>query len=311
MQFGKTAVVDLGTNTFHLLIAKGTSKNFKIIYDEKIPVMIGRGGINKHFITKDAQERAFTTLFAFRKKIEHENITNVYVTATSAIRNAENGRDLVNKFKDIIGYDVNVISGQKEAELIYLGVNCALNIGEQNALIMDIGGGSVEFIICNCKQIIWKQSFEIGAQRMMDLYHKNDPIKQSEIDNIYSYLNKELQTLIKAMDINNPKTLIGSSGTFDTLSDIYKIKKGIVADLKSSELPLDLTGFMNIYSELLTKNREERLKIPGMIEMRVEMIVVASILIHFVISNHKFNNIRVSSYALKEGVLYKVLESLK
>jgi len=181
-------------------------------------------------------------------------------------------------------------------------------IGPEPALIMDIGGGSVEFIICNHIEVFWMQSFEIGAQRLLDKFHKHDPILERDIEKLDDYLRKELEELKVKMDIYQPHHLIGSSGTFDTLMDINYQEKGVEKpdDIAFS---LSLDDFDSIYNEIIHKTRDERMAIPGMIEMRVDMIVVAVCLIQFLIENNEFIDIKVSTYALKEGLLDAIVSN--
>lgn len=304
---GNIAIIDCGTNTFHLLIATYEDSELHILHREKVAVRIGRGGINSKVIVPDAIERATKTIRQFAEVISKSNISNTYAFATSAFRNATNGEEVRQFIKSSTGIDIRIIDGSKEAELIFWGVNAALNIGEQPALIMDIGGGSVEFIIGSTNNILWKGSFEIGAQRLLDLFHKSDPIKKEELEALEKYLAMNLQTLLEQLNKYRPETLIGSSGTFDTLSDIYCAKEGITTSEGVTEVPLSIEGYYLIHSELVTKTKEERLVIPGMLEMRVDMIVVASSLIKFLLDMHPFKGLRVSTQALKEGVLDRII----
>lgn len=306
----RIAVIDLGTNTFHLLIAEISANGLSVLQKERIAVKIGQGGINKGVITDDAQDRALNALIEFKRQIDNFQIKDVYATATSAIRSAKNGKTLTQKIKDATGIQVTVISGDQEAQYIYEAVKKAVDIGSEISLIMDIGGGSVEFIICNQETIFWKESFEIGAQRLLDLFHYHDPIIPEEIENLNMFLTDHLNNLIRANLEYNPTVLIGSSGSFDTFSDIYKFAYGVVATEESTEVPLSLESFYGIYEDLITKKREERLEIPGMIEMRVDMIVVAAILVNFVLESCHLNQIRVSAFSLKEGVLYHILNNI-
>lgn len=306
----KVAIIDLGTNTFHLLMAEVKDGSFEIFHKEKVPVKIGEGGINESYITQEAHQRAINTILKFKTKIENSGITKIKITATSAIRNAKNRDNLIKDINELIGEKINVLSGDEEADFIYYGVKEALDLGKIPALIMDIGGGSVEFIICEENDVFWKKSFEIGAQRVMDKFHKNDPITAEEIEAINAFFQATLGELISSLDKYNPQVLIGSSGTFETLSEIF-INKNSIEKPIGTELPFDLRGFADIYNEIISRNRVERLSMKGMLEMRVDMIVIACILIHFVLSNHKFKTIRVSSYALKEGVLAELLQSEK
>ena len=282
----------------------------EIFHNEKLPIMLGANGISNGVISKEAMERGIEGVIYFHNKISMHNIKFVYASATSAVRNATNGGQFLEKIKSKTGINVEVISGEREAELIFNGVKSALKIGNENVLVMDIGGGSCEFIIADQQQVFWKRSFEIGAQRLLDLYHKSDPINLEEVKKLHAYLELELNQLIQQMDYYNPTTIIGSSGTFDTLSEMYRVKENIAWNQEEIEQPLTINAFIDIYNEIITKNRKERLEIPGMIEMRVDMIVVASILIHFIIGHHKFQNMRVSSYALKEGIMMDFAKQL-
>ncbi|WP_224995857.1 exopolyphosphatase [Cesiribacter sp. SM1] len=303
----KVAVIDLGTNTFHLLIARIRGQKTELLHREKVAVKIGEGGINARIIIDEAQARAISALKHFSKIIEEHGIREVYATATSAIRNASNSKIITNKIFEETGIQVKVISGEEEAELIYFGVRRAMELGDEKSLIMDIGGGSVEFIIADAQKAYYRQSFEIGAQRLLDLFHHHDPMLPAEVENLEKYLHEKLGPLGKAVKRFRPTTLVGSSGSFDTLSEIYSLENGIERDLVATEFPLTLEACAAIHQELLVKDKAERLLIPGMIPLRVDMIVVASCLIQYVVKQFKLQNIRVSAYALKEGVLGQVI----
>ena len=299
----KIAIIDLGTNTFHLLIAEGDSQGFNITYRERLAVKIGKGGINQGLITEEGLHRALVAMQSFKNTIDQQGILSVYAFGTSAFRNASNGFEIAEKIQSVTGIAVNIISGEEEAEYIYLGAKSALDMGHDYNLVMDIGGGSVEFILANNDQVFWKQSFEIGAQRLLERFQKNDPITASEIEALNDYFDAALLPLFDALEKYPASVLVGSSGTFDTLSDIFCIKHDINKSPEEIETPLSIAGFYEIYEELLVKNRAARMRIPGMIEMRVDMIVVASCLVRYIIEKHPFNRIRVSTYSLKEGVL--------
>lgn len=307
----RIAVIDMGTNTFHLLVADVENGQFETIYREKNAVKIGAMGINQGVITMEAQDRAITALKRFKQITKAENVQKVFATATSAIRNASNGQELTARIKQETDIEVNIISGEEEARLIYYGVGHALKLGDETSLIMDIGGGSIEFIIGTGQEIKWKHSFEIGGQRMIEQFHKHDPIQASEIDHVRSYLDGHLKLLFEKVEKYRPTTLIGSSGTFDTLSDIHRVILGLEKSPDITEFPLTVEGFNEILKDILVKNREDRLAMPGMIELRVDMIVVACILIDFVLKKTGIKNIRVSAYALKEGVLLNTIHNLQ
>ncbi len=302
----RIAIIDLGTNTFHLVVAEFEKHQFTLLHRERQAVKIGMGGINEGIITDAAIERALQALTDFKQIISQYHPENILAFGTSALRNARNGMQVIDHFRDITGIECKIISGEQEAEYIYLGVKSAVNLGKEKSLIVDIGGGSVECIIANDSEIFWKHSFEIGAQRIIEKFQKNDPILETELAEIYLHFEQTLGPLFEMVKAHSPETLVGSSGTFDTLSDIYCIRSGMKQS-DEPETPFNINVFPSIYGELKQKNRTERMLIPGMIEMRVDMIVAACTLIDFILSKHDFKSIRVSSYSLKEGVLASLI----
>jgi exopolyphosphatase/guanosine-5'-triphosphate,3'-diphosphate pyrophosphatase len=306
----KVAILDLGTNTFNLLLVKITPKAYYIFHNEKVPVMIGKGGINQGVLTTEAQERALEALSYYRKIIDAEKISMVYGYATSAFRDAKNGPAFRDLIKEKTGISINIISGEEEASFIYKGVKTAFDIGGDNSLIMDIGGGSVEFIIGNRDKIVWKKSFNIGAQRLLDWFHSVDPMPVEDINKIDDFFDLEMKELAREMDTYKPQCLIGSSGTFDTLSEIYQHQVNRFTKGDETELPLTPEGFEKIHQQIIHLNKEERLKIPGMIAMRVDMIVVASCLVKYIMDHFNINTIRVSAHSLKEGMISVIREEM-
>lgn len=303
----RVAIIDMGTNTFHLLMAELGVGEFTITYREKVPVKIGMGGINQGYITDEAIDRALTTMRSFNNTVKEAGVEKVMAFGTSAMRNARNGEAVAKKIENETGIKTQLISGLKEAEYIYKGTRAAIKMGSEKCLIMDIGGGSVEFIIGNEQEIVWSHSFEIGGQRLLERFQKHDHIQLNEIENLFLFFSQELQPLMEALIVHKPNLLIGSSGTFDTLSDIYCMRNDIPLK-ETPETPFTIQAFDEIYEELLAKDRAARMQIAGMIEMRVDMIVVACCLIKFLLTQHSFKQIRVSSYSLKEGVLASLLE---
>lgn len=307
----RIAIIDLGTNTFHLFIVEISNGKVKTLYKEKIAVKIGKNGISKGRISSAAAKRAVHTLNVFKTVTQQFHVDRVTGVATSAIRSAKNGQALLTKIKEQTGFEIEMISGEREAELIFIGAKGAVKFTNTPQLVMDIGGGSVEFIIGNVSEILWKQSYEIGAQRLLDKFHDLEPIPSDQIEKMNSWLLDELESLIGAIHKYQPKGLIGCSGTFDTLVEIHSKENSIERTTEHLTFDLRLNAFQSIYQELITKNKQQRLLIPGMITMRVDMIVVAVCLINFVLTHLKTDSITACAYALKEGVLFNLLSPLE
>lgn len=299
------AILDLGTNTFHILVAEISGAEAKVLHRESTFVKIGKGGISNGFITEEAQQRALNALLHFRSVAEEFSVSHSFATATSAIRSAKNGADFLEKVRTETGFSPQVISGEKEAEWIYRGISGQVEMEKgNNALIMDIGGGSVEFILADHSAILWKQSFEIGAQRLCDQFFQEDPISPSSIIQLESFAENQLQPLWEACQKHSPRFLIGSAGTFDTLRDMATATQ----TAHSQEVYLlSASAYSDLHHQLLVNDSTQRLTIPGMIPERVEMIVVASALLNYVMKRLRLRLIKISAASLKEGVLDRVV----
>jgi exopolyphosphatase/guanosine-5'-triphosphate,3'-diphosphate pyrophosphatase len=304
----KVAVMDLGTNTFHLLIAEGTASSYREIVHEHIAAKLGEGGINKGIIQPAAFERGVNTMKKFQLDIEASHISQVRAIATSALRNAANGQQFIDEVKTQTGINIEIIDGEEEAFYIYKGVKLGGGLSDQTSLIMDIGGGSVEFILGNEDGILWKQSFEIGAARLMDKFHQTDPIPSASINKLHAYLEEHLADLFAEAAKHSIDTLIGSSGAFETFVEVIELQKGNPFELKKVKnytfLPDDLTS---VTDQLITSSHQERKATPGIIPIRIDMIVVASLITRFVMQKLGIDRVCMCSNSLKEGVLAEML----
>ena len=305
----RLALIDMGTNTFHLLIAAvqpGATPHVQV--RTRTAVKLGEGGISDGRIAEAAQARAIKVLRAFREEIDLHGVNehDIQAVATSAVRAARNGSAFLADVFAQTGIRVEVIPGGQEAELIWAGVREAVPLGDDvPSLLMDIGGGSVEFIIANRNSIFWKRSFEIGAQRLLDQFFWRDPIAPAEIASEEAYLTSVLGPLSVAVAQYQPTTLVGASGSFDTFCDLEAARRGEARSMDNpppeTELPLE--AFYHHFAQLKALNHEARLALPGMTPMRADMIVVAGVLIDVVLRRYGLTRLRVSAWALKEGLL--------
>ncbi len=302
----KQAIIDLGTNTFHLIIATKTTSGYQTLFRESRPAKIGMGGINQGFITDEATERALVVLRYFREVIHQYDLdpSQFVALGTSAIRVAQNQAAFIERVRQETGIVIRVISGEQEADYIYRGVRAAGALGEQTALVMDIGGGSVEFVLGNQERVFWKQSFEIGGQRLLERFMREDPIPATSVNRLHTYFREQLLPLANAIHQYEPAMLAGSSGSFDTLVDMWFMhERGHLPDPDQATFSLPVAEFYRSYELLVSRNQDERMRLPGMIELRVDMIVVAVCLIDYVLRTYGIDRIQTSTYSLKEGVL--------
>jgi exopolyphosphatase / guanosine-5'-triphosphate,3'-diphosphate pyrophosphatase len=305
---GLVAVIDLGTNTFHFLIVEGNAADFNEVVHIQEPVKLGEGGINKGFIQPAAFERGIKAMQQFHELILKHNVQQVRAIATSALRSANNGQDFINDVKAQTGIIIEIIDGNTEAEYIYKGIKAAGCLSKQNSLIVDIGGGSVEFIICNIEKVFWKQSFEIGVARLMDRFHRADPIPPESITALNFYLEDSLKDLFAAASNYTMENIIGSSGVFETYAGLIELDKGNQFDLKKTKhYTFDDNELLAVIEKLILSSHQERLSTAGIIPIRVDMIITASLLTRFVMEKLEITKVVMSTSSLKEGVLVEMM----
>jgi exopolyphosphatase/guanosine-5'-triphosphate,3'-diphosphate pyrophosphatase len=301
-----TAILDFGTNTFNLLIAERKERGFNILHTSKQPVKLGKGGIQSNRIAPDAKERGFVAIQNHMETIALYDVDEIRAFATSAIRNAANGEKFTEEVYRKFGFRVRVIPGEREAELIYKGVRQAVSFDETNMMILDIGGGSNEFIVCNMNGIVWKHSFELGMARLMELFTLSDPITSEEIRALESYFMEKLTPLFEVVKLAQPHTLIGASGSFDTFHALIRHRMGREEDHMHGR-EISMKAYKKIHQLLLQSTAEQRRTMPGMEPVRVEMIVAATIFVNFVIRSCNISYLHHSEFALKEGVISELV----
>lgn len=307
MKKDKIAVIDLGTNTFNLLIADTEPGRMQEVYFEKIPVKLGKGGIRRGTILPEAQQRALVALRHYRQVCHDYGVREILAFGTAALRGAGNSVTFVEKVRKETGIDIQIISGEEEAALIYTGVIHSLHPAG-NFLIMDIGGGSVEFILASRdKGVLWKHSYPLGVARIIEEFDLSDPITVRDIHTLEAYLDRNLQELWRQTSLYHPLLLAGAAGTFDTLRALAAGLELLPETNKPwQEIPLPV--YRNVHRALLRSDTETRKKMKGMEPFRVEMIVPASVFVNFVLRKTGIPSFCQSFYSLKEGVVFRWME---
>lgn len=307
----RISIIDLGTNTFNLLVAEILAdKQINILHRSKYPVKLGEGGINQNYITKEAQKRAHLAFIEMRQIINSYHTIKTFGFATSAIRTAKNGMDFVKQIHQDFDIEIEVISGNREAELIYYGTREAVGLDDEVVAILDIGGGSNEIIIANSEKIFWKKSYPIGMTRLLEQFRPSDPIKMDELEKIEAFLKDKLSDLIEALKTYSVKTLIGSSGSFSTLRQVILAEEKSEFKADQTHYNIKLEDFNTLHRRFLESTLEERMQMEGMDSARVHLMVIASVFINFLVKESELSVLFQSTYALKEGALFDYLKAL-
>lgn len=302
-----SAIIDLGTNTFNLLVYdRNDLSGLRIIHSEEWPVFLGRGGIEKGMINADAMERGMATLQAFNVVARTYGAERVSGFGTSALRNARNAQVFVERAKTELNIPITVIPGEEEAELILAGVRQAVSFSSKPALVMDIGGGSIEFILATNKALMWKRSFELGATRLRERIPIGDPITVEEEARIAAHLDDRLEPLYAIIDRHEPHVLIGSAGSFDSIAAMISAERSSALVPDQRDMAFSSLEFDALKERLLRMDRTTRMQQPGLPEYRVDTLPYALIAIDRVLSAGGIRDMHWSRYALKEGAAVSV-----
>ena len=294
----RKAVIDLGTNTFNLLIVEILESKIHVLHNEKEGVALGMGGINAQMISPEAFERALNALKRFKGVCENYKVSCIKAIGTSALRDAKNAADFLNSVRCEAGIEIEIVSGSREAELIHKGI-AASHEFDEHALIMDIGGGSTEFISADQSGIQEVISLNIGVSRIFQLFELSDPLNESDVLKIEQWLDGHAATFF---DNRKENVLIGASGSFETFYELIH-NESFPEKNKAVEILID--HLSDILEQIISSTQEERDQNEWIIPIRKKMAPIAAVKTRWVLRKIPATRIFISPYSLKEGVIFE------
>ena len=303
------AAIDIGTNSIHMVVVQinPTLPTFTIIAKEKDTVRLGDRNLKTGELTPEAIERAMAALRRCKDLAVSFNADQIIGVATSAAREAPNGKQFLQRVESELGLFVNLISGQEEARRIYLGVLSGMEFNGHPHIIIDIGGGSTELILGDSHEARFLSSTKVGAVRLTQEYVTTDPISDEEFLYLQAYVRgllerpvAELRALLKPDEVPQ---LVGTSGTIETLAIIN-------AKEKIGEEPDPLSGYQmsredlkELIERFASMDYEERLDVSGMSEKRAEIILAGAIVLLEAMTMLELDSITICERALREGMI--------
>ncbi len=308
MPLAKAAILDLGTNTFHLLLVSYGKAGFSILHREKRYVKLARG--SARYIHPEAMQRALFSLQHFHEIISGYRIRKVIPVATQGFRQSSNAEELADTIYQRFQWKVRVVSGAEEAELILDGIRQALPPGKEPLLVLDIGGASVECIAVEEDAVLFRKSFPAGAANLLSRFGPAEGLTPDSRSELRHYLDETFAPLWLAVS-NKSIRLVGSSGTFDSLVDMlhYPRKKEAVYAQKPY-CSLDAAAIHELGRKLSACSEAERKHFPGLEPERVEMIPYAMEILGSVMEHLNIQSVTASDYALKEGVAWRLSQGI-
>ncbi|MBC2576330.1 Ppx/GppA phosphatase family protein [Peptostreptococcus canis] len=300
----KYGIIDIGTNSMRLLLADFDGKNFNDRTKMIETTRLGRGIDETGKISVESIKKSVETLAKFKKITIEYCCDKIVCIGTAALRCSANKEEFIKIAKEKTGIDVEIISGDTEALLGYKGVTGGIELFDQHALIIDIGGGSTEFIVGNAKNILFRESIDIGALRLTDTFVNSFPENEMEIKNIVDYIQDRIKSvIIKIKSLKIPLILIGIGGTITSVSAInQKLETYSMEKIHSSKVSYE--ELENQINFIKSMNIGQRRKIVGLQPKRAEIILSGELILKEIMKNIEINEIVISEYDNLEGCVF-------
>jgi len=303
------AAIDIGTNSIHMVVVRvhPAIPAFTIIAKEKDTVRLGDRDPKTGDLTPVAMNRAIAALQRCQKLAKSLNAEQIVAVATSAVREAPNGRDFLKQVDAELGLFVNLISGQEEARRIYLGVLSGMEFNSTPHIIIDIGGGSTELILGDSHEPRSLSSTKVGAVRLTAEFITTDPITNTELQYLQAYirgmLERPVEELLAYLKPGEQARLVGTSGTIETVAIIHAREKLGIVPNPLAGYQLSRKDLKEIVRRLASMNYAQRAAIPGMSDRRSEIIVAGALILLEAMTLLGIESITIGERALREGVI--------
>lgn len=312
MRSQRFAFFDIGTNTILLLIAEvRPDGSFEVLDDLAEISRLGQGVDGTMRIIAEAEQRSLEVLRRYRNRCRELGVDEVIAVGTSALRDAANSSKVRERFKQQLGLDVRVLSGDEEAAYSFLAVQKGLNVAGEEFLVIDVGGGSTEFILGDASGMRGAVSLNLGAVRLTERFLHSDPVTDEEYARMLTLMDEEVRRLRENwLDGVRALSLVGIAGTFTTLA---AVEKGLVryshGAVHGSLLTLaEVTRQVDMYRQ---KSVAERKLIPGLEPMRADVILAGAALVQKIMELFRVRQLIVSDQGIRYGLLYERSERMR
>jgi exopolyphosphatase/guanosine-5'-triphosphate,3'-diphosphate pyrophosphatase len=303
MSYPTIAALDVGTNSFHLVIARDTPNGFQVLTREKRNVRLGEGGGDMKMLSKDAMNRGIDTL-RHMKKVADAHKASIVAVATSAVREATNSAEFVARALTETGIHIEAISGVEEARLIHAGVQQALPLSDSTALLIDIGGGSTEVTVADHGIETFVRSFKLGAVRLTNRFFSGTAVHPAAPLACQSFIQSLIEPAARDIREAQHDIAVVTSGTAETLAKMCWLAE-------RGELPRIMNGatfsaaeLHRITAQLISApNPQSRLNIAGLDSNRADIIVAGALILNTMAQSFGITTFTFCDYALREGVL--------
>lgn len=299
----RIAAIDVGSNSLHMVVAQADPDgSVTTLWRMKEMVGLGRISFPSRRLSEDAIERAISTLRRFQQAARARGCEKILAVATSAVREAENGGDFLRRARRELALGVKVVSAKDEARLIYLAVRHAIDLGNRPHFILDIGGGSVEFIVGDSHKTQLLESRKLGAARMTAQFVSTDPISPADLKALLAHYEKELAPLCDSILALKPVAAIGTSGTMENLAAMCA-----AMEKRENAGIVERDSLSKLLNRLIESRSKDRAAMPGLDDQRKDQVIAGALLVSELMRRLNLTQIRLCKSALREGILLEYL----
>jgi exopolyphosphatase / guanosine-5'-triphosphate,3'-diphosphate pyrophosphatase len=299
----RVASIDIGTNTILLLIAELEKSRITPLFEKETVVRLGEGVQKNGILLREAMGRALQTLTQYLKWCQEMEVQKIFAAGTSALREAKNSEDFLKLAKEKLHLSIEVISGEEEAQLSFLAVSKDLPEREKLILVVDVGGGSTEFILGRGNQISRWISLPLGSVRFTEQFLHSDPVQEEEWARMEKTIREQLVNIPHSQE---PSLMVAVGGTATTLASVEQGLEHFIAE-KIHHFVLEKEALKNQLFLYRSKTIEERKKIPGLPVARADVILAGGAILCLAMEELKCPSVLISTHGVRYGLLYKSL----
>jgi exopolyphosphatase/guanosine-5'-triphosphate,3'-diphosphate pyrophosphatase len=299
----RIAAIDIGTNSLHMIVVRvRPDLSFEVIDREKEMVRLGAGGLDGRALTPEAMHAALQVLSKFRRLADSHRVDEIIAVATSATREAENGSEFLQAIVEKTGIRARVISGTEEARLIHQAAVYGVGLGGDVVIVIDIGGGSVEITRGSGPNMDAGRSFKLGVIRLTERFVKSDPLAPRDERKLRRYIDGELGKYVSQLAREGFDRVIGTSGTIQSLGAVALAERGWSSTTLRNRR-ISAKQLRRAQKQLVARDMQERLRVPGLEPRRADLAVAGSILLDAILRRLGAADITLCDLSLREGLV--------
>jgi len=305
----RIAAIDMGSNSFHMVIVETRGGSFHLIEREKEMVRLGERTLSRGRLSAEAMRRGLDTLREYKRLADAQRVDKLLAAATSAVREAHNGESFLDRVGREIGFWPNVLSGEEEARLIYLAALHSIHLEGRRALVVDIGGGSVELALGTGQRIAWAASEKLGVLRMTERFVGSDPLAPRDERRLAAHVRDRVAPHAERARAAGFDIVVGTSGTILALGSLAHAAATGNPPESLHHLTVSAAALRDLRKRLVASTLKDRRRLPAMDERRADIIVAGAVVLDTLLEAVQAREIVLCDWALREGLLIDYLEA--